>query len=330
MLDVSGIETEFRTKRGVVHAVNGVSFTVGDGEIVGIVGETGCGKSVTIRSILGLVKAPGHVLKGSAVFDNKDLLALSPRELRKTRGAEIGFVAQHPFGSLNPILRIGTQFKNVIRAHRHASSDECQELALQMLEAVEIPGPKRVLNGYAHELSGGMAQRVVIGLAMVLDPRLVIADEPTTALDVTVQRQILDLIAELTSKGDRSMILVTHDLGVVAEYCQRVVVMYAGKVVESGPVGDVFRNPAHPYTEDLLAAIPLPGERLRALRGTLPDLIDYPVGCPYNPRCSYVSEPWNLPAPTLRRISGDRMVSCHLDILSEEVERRDSDAPGVG
>tara|TARA_B100000749_G_scaffold230887_1_gene187498 strand:- start:386 stop:985 length:600 start_codon:yes stop_codon:yes gene_type:complete len=199
-----------------------------------------------------------------------------------------------------------------------------------MLEAVEIPDPKRVLNGYAHELSGGMAQRVVIGLAMVLDPRLVIADEPTTALDVTVQRQILDLIAELTSKGDRSMILVTHDLGVVAEYCQRVVVMYAGKVVESGPVGDVFRNPAHPYTEDLLAAIPLPGERLRALRGTLPDLIDYPVGCPYNPRCSYVSEPWNLPAPTLRRISGDRMVSCHLDILSEEVERRDSDAPGVG
>ena len=330
MLEVSGIETEFRTRRGVVHAVNGVSFTVSDGEIVGIVGETGCGKSVTVRSILGLVKTPGYVRNGSAVFDGLDLLALPPRQLRKIRGTDIGFVAQHPFGSLNPVFRIGTQFKNVIRANRHASSEECRELALQMLEAVEIPGPKRVLNGYAHELSGGMAQRVVIGLAMVLDPKLVIADEPTTALDVTVQRQILDLIAQLTSKGDRSMILVTHDLGIVAEYCQRVVVMYAGKVVESGPVAEVFRDPAHPYTEDLLAAIPRKGERLRGLKGTLPDLTDYPVGCPYNPRCAYISEPWNLPAPELRRISEDRMVSCHLDILSKEVQRVDSHAPGGG
>jgi oligopeptide/dipeptide ABC transporter ATP-binding protein len=330
MLDVQGVATEFRTRRGTVHAVNGVSFAVGDGEIVGIVGETGCGKSVTIRSILGLVKPPGQVVEGSAIFDGQNLLALPRRQLRRIRGAEIGFVAQHPFGALNPILRIERQFRNVIKAHRDASDDECREMALAMLKAVEIPGPERVLDGYAHELSGGMAQRVVIGIAMVLNPKLVIADEPTTALDVTVQSQILDLITELTSRGRRSMILVTHDLGVVAQYCQKVVIMYAGKVVETGPVAEVFRRPAHPYTEALLAAVPRPGEPLRVLRGTLPDLVDYPKGCPYNDRCTYVSEPWDRSAPDLRPISESRMVSCHLDILSEEVLRLAPHGPERG
>lgn len=330
MLDVRSIETEFRTRRGTVHAVNGVSFSVGNGEIVGIVGETGCGKSVTIRSILGLVKPPGHVVGGSAMFDGQNLLALSRKELRRIRGADIGFVAQHPFGALNPILRIGKQFKNVINAHRDAGEDESRDMALAMLKAVEIQGPDRVLDGYAHELSGGMAQRVVIGIAMVLNPKLVIADEPTTALDVTVQSEILDLITELTSQGHRSMILVTHDLGVVAQYCQKVVVMYAGKVVETGPVEEVFHSPSHPYTEALLAALPRPGEPLRALPGTVPDLIHYPKGCPYNPRCLYVSEPWDRPAPELRAISESRMVSCHLDILSEEVRPLGPDGAASG
>ena len=250
LLTVSELRTEFN---GNV-VVDGVGFTVGRGRAVGLVGETGSGKSVTVRSLLGLVRPPGRVVSGSAVFEQTDLMRLSQRQLRRIRGSQIGFVAQNPFGSLNPILPIRKQFHNALRAHRRISRNESYELALAGLRSVGVAGPERVLNGYAHELSGGMAQRVVIALVMSLNPTLLIADEPTTALDLTVQRQVLDLIDALIRGSDRSMLLITHDLSIVAQYCQDVVVMRAGKVVERGTVKDVFAAPSHPYTRQLLAA----------------------------------------------------------------------------
>ena len=317
LLAVRDLRTRFHTRRGVVHAVEDVTFDVGHGSLLGIVGETGCGKSATIRSILGLVRPPGRVLSGSAVFEGEDLLGLAPKQLRKLRGARIGFVAQHPWGALNPILKIRKQFYNIITAHRTATTDECHDMALEALQDVEISGPKRVLDGYAHELSGGMAQRVVIAMAMILQPRLVIADEPTTALDVTVQRQILDLMQALISEGRRSMVLVTHDLGVVAQYCDSVVVMYAGKVVESGLVADVFTRPAHPYTNALLESVPRAGEPLIPLSGRVPDLTDYPTGCPYRDRCKYAHDRCLVEAPLPREVGPGREVSCHLDLIEE-------------
>jgi len=317
LLEVSELNTRFYTRRGVVRAVNDVSFDVKTGSLVGIVGETGCGKSATVRSILGLIRPPGKVISGTVFFDGDDLLTLPSKQLRRLRGARIGFVAQHPWGALNPILKIRDQFRNVITAHRTANSDECYEMALEMLQNVEISGPERVLNGYAHELSGGMAQRVVIAMAMILDPKLVVADEPTTALDVTVQRQILDLMKTLITEEGRSMLLVTHDLGVVAQYCDSVVVMYAGKVVETGLVPDVFSNPAHPYTKALIQSVPRAGEPLIPLTGRVPDLIDDPPGCPYRDRCERAYERCLEEVPTMRPIVSSRAVSCHLDLIEE-------------
>ncbi|GAB3462993.1 ABC transporter ATP-binding protein [Actinophytocola sediminis] len=256
MLTVSGLTTEFRSRLSGVRAIEDISFEVPQGVAVGLVGETGSGKSVTIRSVLGLLPTTGRVIAGSARFDGIDLVRASRAELRAVRGKRIGFVAQNPFGSLNPVLSVEKQFGNVVRAHRPMNRKAVRALALERLESVHVRGPERVLRGYAHELSGGMAQRVVIALAMLHDPPLVIADEPTTALDVTVQRQILDLIHEQIAVGNRSLLLVTHDLGVVAQYCQQVVVMKSGHVVESGPVAEVFGSPQHPYTQQLLAAVP--------------------------------------------------------------------------
>jgi ABC-type dipeptide/oligopeptide/nickel transport system ATPase component len=263
LLAVSDLRTEFSGDR----VVDGVSFTVGRGRAVGLVGETGSGKSVTVRSVLGLVRPPGRVVGGSAVFDGTDLLRLSQRRLRRIRGARIGFIAQNPFGALNPILPIRKQFHNAMRAHRGVSAKESYELALAGLRAVGVAGPERVLAGYAHELSGGMAQRVVIALVMSMDPTLLVADEPTTALDLTVQRQVLDLIDGLIRDSDRSMLLITHDLSVVAQYCQDIVVMRGGRVVEAGAVRSVFADPAHPYTRQLLrasAGLPDPTEESHA------------------------------------------------------------------
>jgi len=256
MLSVSGLTTEFHTRVKTTRAIEDIGFEVPAGVAVGLVGETGSGKSVTVRSIMGLLPTQGRVVGGRAEFEGADLLAASGKELRSLRGRRIGFVAQNPFGALNPILSIEKQFANVVRAHRKISRGDLRDLAMQRLESVQVRGAERVLRGYAHELSGGMAQRVVIALAMVHEPSLVIADEPTTALDVTVQRQILDLIDAQIAGGDRSLLLVTHDLGVVAQYCQQVVVMQSGHVVESGAVADIFTAPQHPYTQQLLAAIP--------------------------------------------------------------------------
>lgn len=327
VLEVEGLTTKFFTRRGAVQAVNDVSFTVPRRGITGIVGESGCGKSATIRSILGLVPSPGRVIAGAARLEGRDLLAMSPSDLRAVRGSSIGFVAQNPFGALNPILRIRQQFHNVISAHRPVSKDESLEIAREQLRRVGIPGVDRVLDGHAHELSGGMAQRVVIGMALSLDPRLVIADEPTTALDVTIQRQILDLVRELVLSEQRSMLLVTHDLGVVAQYCDEVVVMYAGKVVETGPVRDVFTSPAHPYTLALLESVPRRGELLRALTGRVPDLISYPTGCPYRFRCSLADDRCEseAPVPEALPLAPQRMASClrdHEEVIASAARSR--------
>ena len=312
LLEVKDLHTRFHTHRGIVQAVNGISFGIREGELVGLVGETGCGKSVTARSVLGLVRPPGRIAEGEITFDGIDLRSLSRREFRKLRGTGISFVPQNPWGALNPILRIERQFRNVIRAHTDASRQECWDMSLAMLQKVGIQGPERILKGYAHQLSGGMAQRVVMAIALVLNPRLVIADEPTTGLDVTIQRQILDMVMQLLEEERRAMLLVTHDLGVVAQYCHRVIVMYAGKIVEEGPVSEVFVEPGHPYTQALLAAIPRPGHKLVSLRGRVPSLIDYPAGCPFHDRCDFAFEQCSAEEPLLRELSTGRRSACHL------------------
>ena len=312
LLEVENLHTRFHTHRGVVQAVNGISFTISEGELVGLVGETGCGKSVTARSVLGLIRPPGKIAEGVITFEGTNLRELSRREFRGLRGTGISFVPQNPWGALNPILRIERQFRNVIRAHTDASKLECWDLSLAMLQKVGIQGPERILKGYAHQLSGGMAQRVVMAIALVLNPRLVIADEPTTGLDVTIQRQILDMVMQLLEQEQRAMLLVTHDLGVVAQYCHRVIVMYAGKIVEEGPVSEVFVQPAHPYTQALLAAIPRPGQKLVSLRGRVPSLVDYPTGCPFKDRCDFTFEPCQGEEPLLRELTGQRRFACHL------------------
>jgi peptide/nickel transport system ATP-binding protein len=313
LLEVRGLRTEFKTRAGIVHAVNGVSLEVAEGELVGLVGETGCGKSVTARSILSLVNPPGRIVAGEVHLGGQDLLKASHRELNSVRGSGIGFIPQNPWGALNPVLSIERQFRNIIRAHSgRTSRKECWDIGLDMLRRVGVQGAERVLKGYAHELSGGMAQRVVIALALVLSPKLVIADEPTTGLDVTIQRQILDLIMELLERDRRSMLLVTHDLGIVAQYCHRVIVMYAGKIVESGPVNEVMIAPAHPYTRALLGAIPRPGQQLTTLGGRLPDLVDYPAGCAFRARCAFAHDRCTEVEPDLRELPAETKLACHL------------------
>jgi len=316
-LEVRDIETRFRTRGGEIHAVNGVSFDVGDGELVGIVGESGSGKSVTINTILGLIRGTNTLSRGSATFGGRDLIAMRSGALRRIRGAEIGFIAQNPFGALNPILPIRRQFENVVRAHRRVDRATIRQQALAMLGRVGIHPAERVLDGYAHELSGGMAQRVVIALALMLDPTLVVADEPTTALDVTVQKQILELIAQLVRERHRSMLIITHDLGVVANYCDRVVVMYCGRVMEDGPVREVFRRPYHPYALALLRSVPRAGQPLQTLGGRLPKLDAPPVGCLFRDRCPQSMAVCAQETPPLRTVVPGRKVACHLDVERE-------------
>ena len=319
LLEVRGLTTRFDTPDGLVHAVNGVDFHVDRAEIVGVVGESGCGKSVTIRSILGLVRPPGRVVDGTAHFDGVDLLSLRGGELRRLRGKKIGFIAQNPFSALNPVMRIHRQFANIMAAHGVKSDGEVRDRARAALADVGIAGPDRVLDGYAHQLSGGMAQRVVIAMAMLLNPAFVVADEPTTGLDLTVQRQILDLIRKLVREHGQSMLLVTHDLGVVAQYCDRVVVMYAGKVIEHGTVRQVLNDPRHPYTQALIRAIPRPGQPLVHLTGRLPDLVNYPAGCPFRARCPHAFEPCGHIVPEAATVASGQTYWCHLHQQRGEV-----------
>lgn len=257
-LQVRDLVTEFHSREGVTRALHGISFDVGANEIVGVVGESGSGKSTVVRSVVKLLMPPGRVMEGTAEFQGQDLIRLPERQIRPIRGKEIGFVAQNPFSALNPVVRIEKQFSNIARAHGLKADAEARGRALDLLASSGVNDPERVMRGYAHELSGGMAQRVVIAMALYLNPSLVIADEPTTALDLTVQRQVLDTLARLTRGSGRSMLIVTHDLGVVANYCDRVLVMYRGRIVEQGPVAGVFVRPQDPYTVSLLNSVVQP------------------------------------------------------------------------
>jgi oligopeptide/dipeptide ABC transporter ATP-binding protein len=295
LLQVENLRTWFDSDRGPIRAVDGVDFEIEIGRTLGIVGESGSGKSVTALSVMRLIEAPGHIANESRiVFEGRDLATLAENQMERIRGDEISMIFQEPMTSLNPVYTVGEQIAEAVRIHEKLGGKEASARAIEMLELVGIPEAERRATDYPHQLSGGMRQRVMIGIALACNPKLLIADEPTTALDVTIQAQILELMTELRERLGMAMVLITHDLGVVAEMCDDVVVMYAGRVVERGPVEDVFTSPQHPYTEALLQSIPMLGmtqaEPLRVIRGTVPSPLDWPPGCRFQPRCDYAFE----------------------------------------
>lgn len=294
LLEVHNLQTHFFTERGVVRAVDGVSFTVPAGSVLGIVGESGCGKSVTALSILRLVAPPGRIVDGQVLLHangtQRDLLALAPADMDRVRGVDISMIFQDPMTSLNPVLSIGYQLAEPLRIHRGLSAAAARDQAAALLDRVGIPDAQRRLSAFPHEFSGGMRQRVMIAMALACGPQLLLADEPTTALDVTIQSQILDLLLEVKEEFNTAVLIITHDLGVIAEIADRVAVMYAGTIVESAPVTDIFAAPQHPYTRALVASMPRLGhwpDRLTTIEGAPPSLADDIVGCPFAPRCSY-------------------------------------------
>ena len=300
ILEVNGLHTRFDTDDGVVQAVEGVDFHIQSGEILGIVGESGCGKSVTALSIMRLIRSPGKIVKGDIRFHGQSLLSYSEEDMRKVRGQQISMIFQQPQSSLNPVLTVGSQLAEAFEIHTQIDKKERWENAVELLKMVGIPDAETKAHAYPHEMSGGQAQRVMIAMALALKPELLIADEPTTALDVTIQAQILELIVGLRNQLGTAIILITHDLGVVAETADRVAVMYAGQIVEEAQVVELFNRPKHPYTQGLIASIPVLGERrerLDVIPGLVPNLIDLPPGCRFAPRCR-VREQHNLEACT--------------------------------
>jgi oligopeptide/dipeptide ABC transporter ATP-binding protein len=319
LLDIRGLRTTFTTRDGVVRAVDGIDFHVDRGEIMGLVGESGCGKSVTSLSILRLIGSPGKIEAGEIIFDGTDLLKIGPDAMRQIRGNRISMIFQQPTSSLNPVWDVGAQLSEVLEIHRNMKRTAARQRAAELLRMVGIPDPERRLKAYPHEMSGGMAQRVMIAMALACEPELLIADEPTTALDVTIQAQILDLIRELRDRTGTAIILITHDLGVVAEMCDRVAVMYAGEIVEQSDVRKLFRQPLHPYTRGLIGSIPVVGEvkdSLAVIPGNVPNLIDLPKGCRFAPRCAARIEHDVVMAtevhPMLNPVAGGHDVRCWL------------------
>ena len=319
LLEVKGLRTSFHTRDGIVRAVDGIDFHVDRGEIMGLVGESGCGKSVTSLSIMRLVAKPGRIDAGEILFDGEDLLKLPGDRMRRIRGNRISMIFQQPTSSLNPVWDVGTQIEEVLRIHRGMKGSAATARALELLKMVGIPDPERRLKAYPHEMSGGMAQRIMIAMALACEPELLIADEPTTALDVTIQAQILDLMRNLRDETGTAIVLITHDLGVVAEMCDRVAVMYAGEIVEQTDVTTLFRKPLHPYTQGLIGSIPVVGdvkEELAVIPGNVPNLIDLPVGCRFAPRCmTRIQENVDLALelhPELRPIGPEHSVRCWL------------------
>jgi peptide/nickel transport system ATP-binding protein len=323
ILEVEKLRTSFFTESGAVHAVDNVSFNVKRGEAVALVGESGCGKSVTAMSIMRLVAPPGKITGGAVRFKGKDLASLSERDMRKVRGNDIAMVFQEPMTSLNPVFRIGAQVAEAIRIHKDVSKREAWKMAGEMLNLVSIPDPVKRLQDYPHQLSGGMRQRVMIAMALSCDPELLIADEPTTALDVTIQAQIMELLADLQQKLGLAILLITHDLGIVAEFCERVVVMYTGRVVEEASVRDLFAKPAHPYTRGLLASLPSvsTGTRLPTITGMVPSISKLPAGCKFNPRCPDVMEICYGNEPALMRVGEGHDARCYLHGDEADLER---------
>jgi oligopeptide/dipeptide ABC transporter ATP-binding protein len=315
-LEVKGLKTHFITRRGVVKAVDGVSFSLGEGETLGIVGESGCGKSVTCLSILRLVPAPaGRIVAGEIFIDGENLLQKSPKEMRKVRGAKISMILQDPMTSLNPVFTIGNQVAEPIKIHQHLDKKTVWEKAKEMLAMVKIPLPEVRVMEYPHQMSGGMRQRIVGAMALSCQPRLLIADEPTTALDVTIQAQFLQLLKSIQLEFDLSLIVVTHDLGIVAKVCDRVVVMYAGKIVENAPIREIFNAPKHPYTIALMNSLPKMDQnlkRLPSIEGQPPDLGELPPGCGFAPRCPRVMEICKQEFPSESVLNQGHTMSCWL------------------
>jgi oligopeptide/dipeptide ABC transporter ATP-binding protein len=315
LLEVCGLKTYFRQEDRIFKAVDGVDFTVRAGEILGIVGESGCGKSVTSLSIMRLLGEKGYIAGGKILLDGTNLLELSEAEMTQVRGHKIAMIFQDPMVSLNPVYSVGDQIAEAIRAHTKVSKKEAYERALEMLKKVGIPSPEQRLKEYPHQLSGGMRQRVMIAMALSLNPRLLIADEPTTALDVTIQAQILQLLRDLNRDLGMSIMLITHDLGVIAEICDRVVVMYAGKVMESADVKTLFRKPLHPYTNGLLQAIPsgnkcVDGKELFTILGMVPSPDKFPEGCRFADRCPHANEQCRAAQPELKDMGENHLVAC--------------------
>ena len=319
LLEVRELHTEFRTGAGVVRAVDGISYTVEAGETVAIVGESGSGKSVEALSIMRLIpNPPGRIVSGEVLFDGRDLRKLPEEEMRSVRGRDIGMVFQEPMTSLNPVLTIGRQITETLEQHQGASREDADKRAIELLEMVGIADSRRRLRQYPHQLSGGMRQRVMIAVALACNPKLIIADEPTTALDVTIQAQILELMHEMKDKFGMAIMLITHAMGVVAETCQRVTVMYAGKVVEEAPVEALFGNPRHPYTQGLIRSIPRIDRavsrqaRLESIQGTVPSLLNPPAGCRFAARCKYAMDICTQGIPPLKEVAPGHRVACVL------------------
>ena len=319
LLEVVDLETHFRTQDGLVKAVNGVSFHVEKGETLGIVGESGSGKSVTSMSVMRLIPSPpGKIAGGKILFDGEDLVKCDEDEMRKIRGKNIAMIFQDPMTSLNPVLTIGRQITEALELHLRLTGREAERRAAELLALVGIPSPEKRLDDYPHQFSGGMRQRVMIAMALSCNPDLLIADEPTTALDVTIQAQILELINRLKRELDMAVIIITHDLGVVAGMADRVIVMYAGKIIEEGPTNQIFADPRMPYTIGLLQSIPRldeeRGRRLNPIRGLPPDLINLPAVCPFSPRCDFVQDACYKQVPPLRPVAPNQRAACLFDV----------------
>lgn len=316
LLKVKNLKTYFFTHEGTVKAVDGISFKINQGETLGLVGESGCGKSVTALSIMRLIPhPPGKIVNGEIYFEGKNLLELNGKEMRKIRGKKISMIFQEPMTSLDPVFTIGDEIMESIQLHQGLKKEEAREKAIESLKIVGMPDVKKRINNYPHELSGGMRQRAMIAMALSCNPTLLIADEPTTALDVTIQAQILRLINELKEKFGASVMLITHDLGVIAEMCDYVAVMYAGHIVEYTDVDTLFRNPLHPYTKGLNKSMPrldVEAKRLDTIKGLVPNLLDVPSGCPFHPRCDFCFEKCIKEMPELVEAEDHHLVKCHL------------------
>jgi oligopeptide transport system ATP-binding protein len=325
LLSVEGLAVQFWTARGTIYAVNGISFDIAPGETLGIVGESGCGKSVTSLALLGILPRAGRAVAGSAIFEGQDLLQLEDDDLRTIRGKEIAMIFQDPMTSLNPVLTIGSQIREPLEEHFGLDRKEADKRAAELVDRVGIPGAKTRLKDYPHQFSGGMRQRAMIAMALACEPKLLIADEPTTALDVTIQAQILDLLRELVAERDTALILITHDLGVVAGMCQRVNVMYGGMFVETGSAQQVFARPRHPYTLGLLQSVPrLDATRKSALRpieGSPRDMLQAPQACPFQPRCRYDVAESSKSVPPLVELEPGHKVACFNPVPAEEWQR---------
>ncbi|MEV5322336.1 ABC transporter ATP-binding protein [Streptomyces sp. NPDC052687] len=315
LLEVRDLQVEFHTRDGVARAVNGVTYGVEAGETLAVLGESGSGKSVTAQAVMGILDMPpGRITAGEILFRGRDLLKLREDERRRVRGAEMAMIFQDALSALNPVLTVGDQLGEMFVVHRGMSRKDARAKAVELMDRVRIPAARERVKQYPHQFSGGMRQRIMIAMAMALEPALIIADEPTTALDVTVQAQVMELLAELRREYDMGLILITHDLGVVADVADRIAVMYAGRIVESAPVHDLYKAPAHPYTRGLLDSIPRldrKGRELYAIKGLPPSLLDVPSGCPFHPRCPMARDVCRTGVPPLYEVDDDRGSACH-------------------